>query len=599
MGIEQLVDMYKGNPGPLEAKVEKNQQGQKPGELPEDLEEAIALQKIAELQNGAKNQQAMQAGGAQPSIVEKLKQMLAAQQRQQAQPPQMPQGMPQGMPPQQGMPQMPQMAQGQPPMPQGQPPMPQGQPVMAARGGSIDQLISNLGRHYAGGGIIAFNGEDGSDVPTEKELEAQRKADREKIDALARALGQTGGEYAGKSMAALADIASLIPRGLAGAADTALIRPLRALGAKVDYLSPALTPGNQSSDTMTPFYDRYIRAKEGAAPTQVKPTAVPDAALDPESEKLKRLAAVKPQTGQNTNPDLVPRKPVVGTSPDDVRQRPSAPRPSAGESVAPAAALDPNSLRGLIEANIRKELGKDEDAEWRKGSKRYEDFMGLDKLLQPREARIAERQEMLKRIQGERTPAWVEALVAAGRPVRGGLGTLLSQMGGAAESTRRGYSAEDLKFFDEIGAMQDEVAKLKLDGKYKAAAAGESAIKDMIANKRQAEQSGTSLVKTDEDAAARIQQANIAAQARRDAAAGRGAGSGDKQQLNELKALQTSMKDQLKDPRMMGKAGDELRRQLAAVNAEIAKMAGLSTMAAAPSAASPSGTRPPLSSFQR
>jgi hypothetical protein len=143
------------------------------------------------------------------------------------------------------------------------------------------------------------------------------------------------------------------------------------------------------------------------------------------------------------------------------------------------------------------------------------------------------------------------------------------------------------------------VAKLKLDGKYKAAAAGESAIKDMIANKRQAEQSGTSLVKTDEDAAARIQQANIAAQARRDAAAGRGAGSGDKQQLNELKALQTSMKDQLKDPRMMGKAGDELRRQLAAVNAEIAKMAGLSTMAAAPSAASPSGTRPPLSSFQR
>ena len=133
-GIEQLVDMYKGNPGPLDAKVKEAQQGQQPGELPEDLEEAIALQKIAELQNGAKNQQAMQAGGAQPSIVEKLKQMLAAQQRQQAQPPQMPQN----MPPQQGMPQMAQGPQGGPPqgLPQGQP---QGMPpctTRAARHGS-------------------------------------------------------------------------------------------------------------------------------------------------------------------------------------------------------------------------------------------------------------------------------------------------------------------------------------------------------------------------------------------------------------------------------------------------------------------------------
>jgi hypothetical protein len=114
--------------------------------------------------------------------------------------------------------------------------------------------------------------------------------------------------------------------------------------------------------------------------------------------------------------------------------------------------------------------------------------------LQPREARIAERQEMMKKIQGERTPAWVEALSAAGRPVRGGIGTLLNQMGGAAESTRKGYSAEDLKFVDQINDMKDEVDKLKLDGKYKAAAAGEAAIKDLIANKRQAEQSGTSLL---------------------------------------------------------------------------------------------------------
>jgi len=150
MGIDQLVNAYKGNPQPLQAKVQQAQKGQPPGAIPPDLEEAIALQKITELRNSAQAQQAMQAGGAQPSIVEKLRQMLGAEQRQQAQPPQMPQ-----------MAQGPQSPQGQPPMPQGpqgQPPMPQGQPVMAASGGSIDQLMSNIGRHYAGGGIVSFFG---------------------------------------------------------------------------------------------------------------------------------------------------------------------------------------------------------------------------------------------------------------------------------------------------------------------------------------------------------------------------------------------------------------------------------------------------------
>jgi hypothetical protein len=67
-GIDQLVDTYKGYPQPLQAKVQKAQQGQPPGEIPPDLEEAMALQKIAELRNSAQGQQAMQAGGAQQSF---------------------------------------------------------------------------------------------------------------------------------------------------------------------------------------------------------------------------------------------------------------------------------------------------------------------------------------------------------------------------------------------------------------------------------------------------------------------------------------------------------------------------------------------------
>ena len=121
MGINQLVDAYKGNPAPLQARVQQAQKNQPPGAIPPDLEEAIALQKITEMRNSAQNQQAMQAGGAQPSVVEKLRQMLGAEQRQQAQPPQMPQGGPQ-MSPQ----------------------APQG----------VDALPTNVGQQYAEGGII-------------------------------------------------------------------------------------------------------------------------------------------------------------------------------------------------------------------------------------------------------------------------------------------------------------------------------------------------------------------------------------------------------------------------------------------------------------
>lgn len=536
VGIDKLVDAFMGNPAPLEAKVKKDQQGQKPGELPEDFEEALALQQINELRQGAQNQQAMQAGGAQPSVVEKLKQMLAAQQRGQSQP--MPGQPPQFQPPQ-GQPQMAQGPQGgPPPMPQGPqggpPSAPQGQPVMAARGGSIDQLMSNLGRHYAGGGIIAFT--PGGDVEDKEKLTeeeareiAQRMKQRtnmmpdsmrvtdldvtsfpelQKSDLYAKALARAQGTKPEPSNEDIKKALAFVSAPAAAGLDV-LMSPLKFL-ANTSFRNPLSKEPPANYTSVMDARNKYLYG-EKPAPAEVKPTAAKPteaktpAPLDPETEKLLRLAATRSQTGVSTNPNLVPRKPIVGTSPDDVRPtqpRPSASGPSVGGPAAPAAALDPNSLRALIEANIRKELGKDENAEWAKGAKRYEDFMGIDKLLQPREARIAERQEMIRRLQGERTPAWVEALSAAGTPIRGGVGSLINMMGNKAQATRAGYSAEDLKFFDEIGAMQDEVAKLKLEGKYKAAAAGEAAIKDVIANKRQSESSGASLVATDERAEA-------------------------------------------------------------------------------------------------
>jgi hypothetical protein len=144
----------------------------------------------------------------------------------------------------------------------------------------------------------------------------------------------------------------------------------------------------------------------------------------------------------------------------------------------------------------------------------------------------------------------------------------------------------------ELAQLRDVITDARINGNTELVKQGMAAYKEVDARRGRAATNATSLVATDERTETSKQIAKDAAATRLAIAAGRGTGSGDKQQLNELKALQTSLKDQLKEPRMMGKAGDDARRQLAIVNAEIAKMAGLSTMAVAPGAASPGGTKP-------
>jgi len=356
MGINKLVDMFMGNPQPLEQKVQRDQQGQPPGGLPKDLEEAIALQKIQQKRNAMQNQQAMQAGGPQSTIVDKLRQMLAPKPQMQGRPPEMAQqGMPQGAP--QGMP------QAAPEMP------PQGMPVQAAHGGHLAQLMSNLGQHYGGGGIVAFatgNKVEGSE-PTEAELEAQRKEDRAKLDALTRFLGKTGGEFAGKGAAALADIATLIPRGLAGAVDTALIRPARAMGADVGYLSPALTPGAQNPDTPTPFYDRYIRAKEekeASAPAEVergRPTMVNDPRLRnaPSPQALALLAAAQKQKQQQAAAPAAPQIPGTPYDRTDATRRVDFPQVSEeSQIIQERMRQDPEEKRRAVINRINEMIGE-------------------------------------------------------------------------------------------------------------------------------------------------------------------------------------------------------------------------------------------------
>lgn len=471
MGIEQLIDTFKGTPQPLEAKVERDNKGQPPGAVPKDLQEVIALQEIAKIRQGVQNQQAMQAGGAQPSVAEKLRQMVGAM-RAQGQP-QMAQAMPRQMP-------------GN---------MPQ-QTVMAARGGSLDQLISNLGRHYAGGGIIAFTeggrGEDKDPDAEDKKPLRYYPLSEQGADWVARKQAARAAEK--ENEARRQALISQIPTGGQEAPAASNEAPDTELTRNVNNAMAAM-PGASAAKGFAGGL-RGLMAMIGALgnrENKVAPEA-PGPYMDSEVEKLKRLAA-NPAAAQNTNPALQPRPPAA--------EAPSANKPNVGGGDKPgintnkpvAETMDP--METALRAAIMKALGRDADTEFQKGAKRQEDFMGLDKLLQPREARIAEREGMLRKIQGERLPDWVAGFDRASKPIlSGGIGTLLNQYGTGKQDQKKAYDTEDLKFFDEIGDMKDQVVKLKLEGKYKAAAAGEAAIKEMLADRRQSESSGTSLLNT-------------------------------------------------------------------------------------------------------
>lgn len=149
--VNDLASLFMGNPGALQQRIQGEQQSN-PG-IPPDLKKLLALQQIQEQLKAAQQQQALQNPQNQPTVAQSLqqqaKQALMAKQVQAQQQQMARSGLPMAVP--QGTPQ------------------PQRQPEMG-----LDQIQSNLGEYY-GGGIVAFNGERGSDVPTAEEIEAAKK----------------------------------------------------------------------------------------------------------------------------------------------------------------------------------------------------------------------------------------------------------------------------------------------------------------------------------------------------------------------------------------------------------------------------------------
>jgi hypothetical protein len=228
--VNQIASAYKGNPEPLNAKVEADKK--KNGGIPQDLRQLMAAYDLSQGRQNMGIQQALQIPTNMPTVAEdvqeRARQALQALMVQQAQEQQRKNGQPNIVPP--GIPRPPMQAQG------------------------LDSLESNVGEGYAEGGIIGFS--TGNKV---KETEEEKKARQREEDR--RALLEP--------LAAAGDIAQLpIAAGynLAANAGSGLERFLNRIGSaltgkEVNTQSDDQV-GNKFRFSPTPFTDMLRKPTE-------------------------------------------------------------------------------------------------------------------------------------------------------------------------------------------------------------------------------------------------------------------------------------------------------------------------------------------------
>ena len=229
--VQQRIDAYRGNPQKLQ-----QQYAQK-----KDIFDLIALNRITEEQESAANQMRLDAAkkGTPPSIyAQKESQAVGNAKKeiidQQA-------GIMQNkMQQQQAAQQKLMQSAGAPQMPAQATPQPQ-QPPSAGLAGLAAPNIQGM----AGGGIVAFG--DGGSTDKEKE---QRERDRAAVTNTIEQL-----------IAAGKDVLTAPGRGIAGAAESVITRPLRAAGVPLPYLPESFYGGDRES--LTPYADKL--ARESAA----------------------------------------------------------------------------------------------------------------------------------------------------------------------------------------------------------------------------------------------------------------------------------------------------------------------------------------------
>jgi len=501
-----IASLYRGNPQPLQQSIQKDQQA-KPG-LPPDLQKMLALQIVTNEKDGATAQAAMDqlkqmAGpqGSPPTVMQSLQEQ--AKQKLQAQ-------AVQGQQQQQGIQALMQQA------PAGAVPAGTPQPEAQPEAQGIDQLPAEFA--MAEGGIVAFSGEDGSDVPEADDSEGIKKALK---------------FVAGLPIEALKTLVSAPGYGLNKDA------------------APEKKPQPKEADSRAAL--NKADAAAYAAPAEPKPPAAP-------ARDLKALVAQRAAPAQAAAP-------------------------------APAPATDSDALK-LIKERMQEspEARESREIAKYKAAIGEPDTSQHDRLIEELDKRKA---------QFEAPKAGYDRLAEyLGEVAKGGRGKKWYEAGaaGSASLNELDKSRKTQQF--ELSKQAVEVSQKKLDTVRAYAkdvyGVGKSAFDQVYKDQYDA---AKEVAKSEQDARKLaqentlkrlemqndLQKANIMANARDTG------GTGDRQQLAELKALQKQYADQMKTT--FNKADKAaLQTKLSAVETAIAKMAGLDTMLKAPGAASPGGT---------
>ena len=560
--VNQIASVFRGNPAPLQQRV--NQDRQANHGIPADLKELLALQILTEERDSMSRQQAiqqLQQAGQQPTVAQSLQQR--AQQAIQSKAVQEQQNQ-QGL---QGL--MQQLGSGAVPE---NVPQPQRQPQ------GIDQLPAGMDG-FAAGGIVAFA--DGGSVEEKyrRESEEMGEGTRMKfspeVQEYAKQLRspQRAGEdeYANRERQLMLEKARELTGG----------RPAPAR-------KPNAAPFEQA--TLRQLESKMVPVEAGlpSALPKAPPSAVPPRPAAPP-------AAARPPAA----PAIPADKPVISATP---------PAGGLGELITPDVTKKRQQL--MIDA-----MNRDPATEERLRREAYEQQVGapqtagLEQLAQELKDRRAKMQERNRRID-----PLVENLTAIANAPRGQKWMYSMLAGSAAvKKAQQDRETQDFEMLKQIVEQQNKIEDVKRGYRAETFTIGDKernrvykdafeAAKELGADDREATKLAQDAVLKREQMVSSERIAKIQATATKES---RAQGSESKEITAAEAAFArdpeaAALKKQLESPILANnpaKAAVVIKR-LRDIQASKYAQFGIK-MEPAPGAASPGGTRPPLSSFQR
>ena len=481
--VNQVASAYMGNPQALQQRTQP-----KNGITPE-LIDLLALQKLQADKDAAARQMALQSGQTPPTVAQGLEQSAMQSSRQEiAQKLGLPGLMHQGQ-------NVPQAPGGQPPQGAPQAPAPQGpQPMQAMAQGGLARIPSNLPRNYAGGGIIAFNGEDESyiDPLSGETINPKAEHSLHPVDALYEAAKRAADAAAeDRKKGPLLD---RIMQAQQAAGEQAQAAPdvTTQLAAELAKRPPAPSA-----------MDKY-QATPAPAPTPTPtPTPAPVAAAPAANQGLGALPAAKPPTAPR------PYTPLQTAPAEQIAHTPAyqeLERATLGRQIE-GMAREPEAIRTQEDARRQEAVGPGQEAQQ---AARQE---GLAALKAKQDALVASRQEG-KTIFGMNAAALRD--IAAGDPHAGAYwGRGVAQAGMDRTSKFRG---EDVAFQEKVNGLQQAMADAKASNDLGRHNAAQDALQKAVVEREAYTKDATQSLSTAESALGRKQSAADQAAARVQAA---------------------------------------------------------------------------------